>query len=113
MKITKQDGGNILVQYEEDYDAFNKANAWSGLIELLCNSIELDFVAPDELYPMSLGNSEGYTILYNANNGLYYMITGHMAEKFASGEEVELEGYEGDESEKELFKLFYCTESEE
>lgn len=85
MYIKKFKNDNINIKYEKDYDySYN-------LIELLCNSIKLDFVYMNE---GCYGNFDYYFDLYNVNNQKMYTILGEDIKNFVNCHTIKLVGHE-------------------
>ena len=82
--------GNVDVRKEKDYDEnrFGQTNGIVGMISLLCDSAELDFILQqDALFGM------GRYILYNSYTQKYYEVTEEMADEFDNLKRVKLIGY--------------------
>lgn len=85
MIIKKFKNGNFNVTAEcEEMDL--------NMIEVLCNSPELDF----DVYGSEVLNTGGYTILVNYNTRMFYNIINYDLIRWHSGRNVKLIGYKDD-----------------
>lgn len=95
MQIKQFKNGNFNIKKELWYDG--EQGGIERLLELLCNSIEADFMPSGEddgLVPLCGGNNYAYYELYNSNTDKFYRVDMNDCIKFDREETVKLVGYE-------------------